>query len=131
MSIEVGVVNRVGGWLMLAGSVAGLAVAVFNFFAPENGISGSGGALLVIVSSALVLVASIVVTLANVRLRWVRVVIEVLLVLGILGTGFAAYMLEADALLGLMVVAFVGWAGHLIATPGQTERATSLRAGVA
>lgn len=131
MSTEIGVVNRVGGWLMVAGSAAGLAVALVDFLAPDNGIGGSGGALLVVVSSALILLASLVVTFAVVGRRWLRVVIECLLGLGILGTGFAAYMLEANALLGLMGVAVVGWAGHLIAVPGRTRRAAGMRAGVA
>ena len=38
---------------LLAASVAALAVALFNFFWSGNGIHSTGGALLVVISSAL------------------------------------------------------------------------------
>jgi hypothetical protein len=36
-------------------------------------------------------------------------VVDVLLILGIVGTGFAAYMLEAYWLVALMVLCLIGW----------------------
>lgn len=115
-----------GDGVMAVCSAIGLAVSIYNYFQPD-GVGGSGGALLVIVSSALILAASFVRRLAS--QGW-RITLGVLLFLGILGTGFAAYMLEAWLLLGLMALAMIGWLvsiaanGSLAARPSVNARAT-------
>ncbi len=131
MHADTGVVNRVGAWGLVVASLAGLAVSVFDYVTPSNGIAGSFGALLVVVTSVLLVAASLTVAFALVGRRWVRVMIDMLLCLGILGTGFAAYMLEADVLLAMMMVAFVGWLAHLCAVPRAVHRAAKLQPGVA
>ncbi len=131
MRADTGIATRVGDWVMVVGSLAGLAVAVLDDVTPDNGIAGSGGVILVIVSSALLLAASLILALALVGRRSLRATIDVLLCLGIIGTGFAAYMLEADFLLAAMVLAFVGWVAHLFAAPRAAHRAASLQPGAA
>jgi hypothetical protein len=102
-----------GNGLMVVGSGIGLLLALYNNFNSSNGIHGTAGALLVIVSSALVLIASLLLAFNVFRPRWLRIVVDALLILGILGTGFAAYMLEANWLVVLMVVALIGWLVHV------------------
>jgi hypothetical protein len=46
--------------------------------------------------------------------------LTVLIFLGILGTGFAAYMLEAHVLLALMVVALAAWMAGFIVRGART-----------
>jgi hypothetical protein len=118
-----------GMWLIVAGSASGLALSIFNFFWPHNGIHGSGGALLVIVGTALLLGASLLMALDRSASRSLRILIVGLLFLGIVGTGFAAYMLDASLLVGLMVLALIGWLVHLFAGPGEARRAAGLRPG--
>ena len=120
-----------GNWIVVAGSAGGLALSIFNFFWPDNGIHGSGGALLVIVAAALILAASLLMSLDLSAPRSLRIPIYGLLLLGIIGTAFAAYMLGAYLLVALMVVALIGWFVHVFAGPGGARRATGLRAGAA
>lgn len=131
MSGGSGIVNRVGDWVLVVASVAALGVSMFNYLTPGNGIAGSGGALMVVVSSALMSLAALVLTVARVGKRSLRATIDVLLLLGILGTGFAAYMLEADVLLAATALAFVGWVARLVAAPREVSRAAALQSGVA
>ena len=94
--------------LLVAVSMLGLVLSVFNYFWIGNGIHGSLGALIVIGSTLLMAIAVAAIALGFARGR-VRSVLAVLIVLDILGTGFAAYMLEAQILLGLMILALVAW----------------------
>ena len=111
-----------GGWILVASSAAGLALSVFNYF-EDIGIGGTAGALLVIVSTALLLAASLF-TLFVPAARWLLVTLDVLILLGILGTALAAYFLEAGLLLFFMALALVGWFAALAASPSAgTESA--------
>ena len=122
---------NIGNWVMAASSALGFALSIFNFFWPDSGIYGAGGALVVIVSSALILAAALLMTLDLSLPRWLRTAIDALLFLGIALTGFAAYMLEAHLLLGLMVLALIGWFVHLFARSGDVRRATDMQPGAA
>lgn len=112
-----------GNWLIAAAAVAGLAVSIFNYLQPD-GIGGIGGALLVIASSALILAASAVRALLT--QPWLQISIGVLLFLGIIGTGLAAYMLEAWLLLALMALAMIGWLIHVFASEPLTRRPANI-----
>jgi hypothetical protein len=96
-----------GGWLLILSSAAGLGVSIFDYFG-DIGIRGTAGVLLVIVSTALILGASLIIALASVR-EWIGVVLMTLIFLGIVGTGLAAYFLEAKWLLASMAVALIAW----------------------
>ena len=121
----------VGDWLLIAASLASLTVAVLNDVTPGNGIAGSDGALLVAVSSALVLTAALILAFALPRRTWQRVTLEILLAVGITATGFAAYLLEANLHLGFIALAFVGWVAHLFGPPRAADRSTPARPSVA
>jgi hypothetical protein len=101
-------------WLFGVAAAAALAVSVYNYFAPvsllapDASIAGTAGALLVGVSTALLLLAAVVLGFwqrANI-IYWVFVVAALL---DIVGTAFAGYMLDSLILVALMAVAFVGW----------------------
>src|SRR5689334_10174497 len=119
-----------GNWLLLLSALAALCVAVFEYLWHGNGIHGTGGALVVIVSTALMLAGAFALGRRFERARGLRILLLVLLVVDILGTGLAAYLLEAYALLALVVLALLGWAA-CIAAPGPRRVASAGAAAVA
>ena len=98
-----------GTGLLLLGSLIGLGAALFDFFWTGNGIHGTDGALLVIVTTALMVLATVALLIWPETPRWIRAILLVLILLDICGTGFAAYMLEAWWEVGAMALALVGW----------------------
>jgi hypothetical protein len=115
-----------GGWVLCAAVLTGFAVAVFNYFWTANGIHGTGGALVVIASTLLILITTIVLLAALDMPRWLRLTLAMLIGLDILGTGLAAYMLEANWLLAAMAVALIGWV--IFVSFGAAGRHTKLKA---
>lgn len=110
--------GRAGGaWLMTAAAALGLIDAWIEYVRLGSGIDHTGGALLVIVSCALLVVAGVVLALVG-RGGW-RILFAVLSILDVLGTGLAAWFLHAWILLALMAVALVGWL-ILVFAPGGT-----------
>jgi len=87
--------------------------SIFNYISTGNGIHGTEGALLVIVSTLLLAIAAGVVAAGWVR-GSVRIIVEILIVLDILGTAAAADLLEAWILLALIALAAVAWIVHLV-----------------
>jgi hypothetical protein len=67
---------------------------------------------LVVISSALMVAAAALILAARMS-RPQRGLLVVLVALDIVGTAFAAYLLEADLLLAAMAAAAVGWIVHL------------------
>lgn len=110
-----------GIWLLSLAALLALAVTVFEEFDTGNGIHGSEGLLLVVVSSALMLAASLIITVWS-RGGWVHGLLSVLIFLDILGTALAGYLLESYLLVALMAIAFVGWLGHTFARPRPLPR---------
>ncbi len=97
-----------GAWIMVAGSAGGLTAALIDYVWRGDGIAFEAGTLLVIISSALLLAAVLPLALRVVR-GGLAVTLVTLAGLDMLGTGFAAWMLEANWLLSLTTVAAVGW----------------------
>ncbi|MBO0904970.1 hypothetical protein [Jiella sonneratiae] len=110
-----------GAWLVVAASAVGSVVALVNLVNDGNGIAWSFGAWLVLVSSLLVVVAGVILALHLALSGWLRGVLAILLLLGILGTGAAAYFLTAWILLVAMGVALVGWVIHVAADPSPLD----------
>jgi hypothetical protein len=102
----------IGSPLMAFAALLGAVVSIYNYITPLTGIDGTGGALLVIISSLLLLGAGIILSAG-----WVsgalRIILVVLSALGIIGTAFAAYLLESQELLFLMIVCALGWLIYL------------------
>ena len=113
--------RREGLRLLFAVSVLAFVISLFDFFWTGNGIHGSLGALLVIASTLLMAVASGAIAVrAATRSLWS--VLAPLILLDILGTGFAAYMLEAWILFALMILALIIWLFDSLATGRRSAR---------
>ncbi len=92
--------------LILAGALGGAAVAIYNYLTPLTGVTGSIGALIVVASSVLLIIAGLLIQLSQPG-GW-RTLLRVLVVLGAIGTGLAAYFLHEWWLIAAMVIVLVG-----------------------
>lgn len=113
---------RYGHLLTALAAILGAVLGCYAYFTPGSGVDNSGGALLVIVSSILILLASALLALVSGVPRWLRGVFLVLLSVGIVCTAVAGYFLELDVLVGMMIVAFIGWIVAMTGTPAATPR---------
>jgi hypothetical protein len=86
--------------------------SLFNYVWTGNGIHGSQGALLVVIST-LLMTAAAAVLLRRWAGGWVATILHVLLALDFIGTGLAAYLLQAWILLALDILAAIAWVVHL------------------
>jgi hypothetical protein len=97
-----------GAWLVAAAALAGLAVSIFNYFDPQSGIAGEPGTMLVIVSTALLALAGLL--LSGNRLGgFLRGFFALAALLDLVGTALAAYMLHSWSLVALMIIGLAGW----------------------
>jgi hypothetical protein len=101
-----------GAWLVAIAAAAGFVVSLIAYVTPHGPIAHSWGALLVLVSTGLIIAALLLIA-RTAPARWFHTVLEVLIVLDILGTGVCAYFLEAHLLLFLMAVALIGCILHV------------------
>jgi hypothetical protein len=115
--------RHTGTHILLIAAAAALGLGIFDFFWSGNGIHGTAGAGLVVISSALMTAAAVALVVAARMGRRLRGALLVLIALDILGTALAAYLLEADLLLGVMAVALVGWIAVLAS--GRPRRRSS------
>lgn len=106
-----------GTWLLALASVVGLVASSMYFFSPGDGIAGTAGVILVMVTLALMVLASLAMAIWPAMARWLRGLLLFLILLDIVGTGFAGYMLEAWWIVGAMAVALVAWIIHVAADP--------------
>jgi len=102
-----------GAWIIVTAALGGLVVSVFNFFNPESGITGTAGALLVIVSTALLVLFGWLMSGHGWRSGFFPAFITLSAILDIAGTAFAAYLLHSWTLLCLMLIALLGWLSHV------------------
>ena len=108
MNAPIKSLHRPGIWLLAGSSAAGLLVSCFNYFSLGSGIDHTFGAILVVVSTALSLIASL--GLATARLpRLLRKIVFGMLLLDLIGTSTAAYFLESWAVVISMGIGFTGW----------------------
>lgn len=104
-----------GAWLIVIASIVGLTVSIINYNAADSGVAGSAGAMLVIVSSALLLFAGFLLG-RDMGGFGVRAVFATLCFFGIVGTAFAGYLLESTTLVAAMAVCLFGWFIRLFQT---------------
>jgi hypothetical protein len=97
-----------GARLISLAAILGAAVSLYNYFEPLSGIAGTPGAILVI-ASTLILFALGLIMAIDLRSAAFRVFLAISALLAILGTAFAAHLLDSRVLLALMVVALLGW----------------------
>ena len=107
-------VRDYGVRLIWIAGILGAAVSLYNYFSAESGIGGTPGAMLVVVSSAVLFVFGLAIGADRGRRRAWRVVIGAACLFVILGTAFAGYLLNSQALVVLMLVALLGWCLYLV-----------------
>ena len=110
--------RAVGIWVLGIATALGLIDAIFNYLWTGNGIHGSAGAGLVVIATALQLIATLLIYVGVLRGRW-RTLFEVLICLDLIGTAIAAFFLEAWILLVLTIIAAIGWLMHVIRRPAS------------
>ena len=102
-----------GGLLIAFGAALGLLLSIYNYFvpvallAPTVDIAGTPAALLAIAATFILMIAGLV--LAGRHGSGVTGFFMVGSLVGILGTGFAARLIESQLLLALMLVCLIGW----------------------
>jgi hypothetical protein len=103
-----------GGLLIALGAGLGLLISVFNFLspvallAPTTSVAWTPGAGLAVAATLVLLLAGLVLGGSTTN----RALVGFLIIgslLGILGTGLAAWLLESPLLLALMAMCLVGW----------------------
>ena len=97
---------RAGIIVLLVASLAGLAVSLYAYFTPLTGVDGTLGALVVIITSIALVIMTLV--LAPLSCRSGRVALRVLILLDLVGTGFAGLLLHQWWLTAAMVVGLIG-----------------------
>ncbi len=106
------------GSIVPAAALAGALVALVNYFTPDNGIAGTPGALLVVASTALLVVFGLVLRRQSSRSGALQRVLRVIALVLIAGTAWAAWLLEAPSLVVIMGVAALGWAMGMLRRSG-------------
>lgn len=99
-----------GAGLVVVASLLGLVIACYDFITPDTGIDHSGGVELVIISTALMLCATVVVALIGSGL--LAGILIFLIVLDIAGTSTAAWFLESWLMMAAMALAVLGLILH-------------------
>lgn len=100
--------SHAGGYLLAFGAAVALGITTWRYFTPLSGVTGTPGALLTMFGEAALL-------LAGVAISWMsggtgRAIFIVLAWLGIILTGFAAYLLHGWWALTALAVALIGLA---------------------
>src|SRR5688572_19798178 len=97
------------GIMILFSSIA-FIICLFNFFLPSSPISYSGGAELVIVTTFTIAILSLLLYyFRHANKRWERFCLYSLILGLLLGTAFAAWLLESILLFVVMLMVLVGW----------------------
>jgi len=94
-----------GAHIIAATGLLGAIVSLVNYFAETSGIDGTGGALLVIITTLLILVLGWLLR----RPHGASALLSALCLILLLGTAFAAWLLNSPTLLALMAIGCVGW----------------------
>jgi hypothetical protein len=116
--------------LLALAAAAGTALAIYAFLASE-GVHHTQGAAAMIGSDAVILVAALLISGIPRIPRFLRGIVLLLLLFGIVATAIAAWFLELWVLVAFMAVALVGWLAHVAFGPGGGARVSGTRTGVA
>jgi hypothetical protein len=97
-----------GAWVITLSALFGSVAAVYNYYAADNGISGTPGALLVVGSTLALLVAGFILG-RDMGGPLLRFILGLLALLAILCTALAAWLLESKVLIAVMAICLLGW----------------------
>ena len=120
-----------GIWVIFVAALAALALSASGYFWTGNGIHGTGGALLVLISSALMTAAAIALLYSPAMPRWLRGTLLVLIAVDIVGTALAAYFLEAYWLDAAMLLAAVGFVMYFASSSSSAALPAGATAAIA
>ncbi|RUO33288.1 hypothetical protein [Aliidiomarina soli] len=95
-----------GAMVLILASLLGVGISLYYYLVPMTGVTGTEGALLVVISSLVLTLCGII--LLKVHTGSPAIAVRVLVLLGALGTIAAAWFLHAFWLVAVMLVAFVG-----------------------
>lgn len=100
----------VGIGIMFLFSVIGFILSLFNFFLSSSPISYTGGAELVTLTTFIIALLSVLIYFfRHDNHRWIRIGVNTLIILLLLGTLLASYLLESGLLLISLLLVGVGW----------------------
>ena len=111
-----------GAMVVLVASAVGIAIALYAYLTPLTGVTGTLGALVVIVTCAVLVALGLGLALCHGRA--LHNLLRVVIVAFIVGTAFAALLLHLWWLAVAMAVALVGWMIDLF-RPTPAHRTTS------
>src|SRR5579862_5524069 len=101
---------NLGTGIMFLFSVIGCIISLFNFFLTSSPIRYTGGAELVILTTlTIAILSALAYFFRRAHARWERLVYHTFIMILLLGTLIASYLLESWLLLAVMLVVFVGW----------------------
>jgi hypothetical protein len=102
--------NGVSGTSLLIGAaLLGVVVSVVNYVTPDNGIAGTPGALLVIVSTAALALVGFALRRRYMVARRGGVLWPAIALFLLAGTALAGWLLETAVLVALMMLAALSW----------------------
>lgn len=113
---------NIGAILLFAAALASSALAIYAYVTPLTGVSGTLGALIVIVTSIILAVAALVLPAISPR-GW-RNLWRILILLGLIGICFAGILLHRWWIGVAMVIGLIGL---IIDMTGRTRAATPIR----
>ncbi|WP_447553256.1 hypothetical protein [Vreelandella sp. EE22] len=97
---------RLGVWILLLAALAGLGLSLYAYLTPLTGVTGTLGALVTILACLLLAGAALV--LFKLGRGAGLIAVRVLILLGLIGTFFAALLLHQWLLSAVMVIGLVG-----------------------
>ncbi|MEW5423250.1 hypothetical protein [Amorphus sp. 3PC139-8] len=103
-------------------ALVAVVLAALAAFSAGNGIAFTPGSYLVLVTTGLLLLGGLILAFGHHLPRWVVVVMAILVLLDILGTGFAAWLLETNILLAAVAVAGFAWLIYIVIDPARDSR---------
>ncbi len=104
-----------GNTLILIASIIAIIISCVNFFSSSSPIRHTGGAELVIITAICLLGLSLVMlNFRHLHKRWERVSVYIVMLILILGSMFAAWLLQSWWLLLMFTVMLLGWLLQLL-----------------
>lgn len=108
--------QRVGPVVLVVTSLIGSAISLYNYLAPMTGVTGTSGALVVVVSSIILVACGFI--LLKSRAGGLASTVRIVALLGALGTLAAAWFLHEYWLMTAMALALIGVVIDFLAVKG-------------
>lgn len=98
--------NLTGAKLLIFTSLLGVGISLYHYLVPLTGVTGTVGALLVVISSVLLTIGGVI--LLKIRTGGVAITVRILALLGALGTIVAGWLLHEFWLVAVTTIALLG-----------------------